>query len=191
LRPSILPDGRSLNQLEWRRVRRVRQGEGLMTIAMIVRRKIADVVTAQESDDFLAVADKLTEHAAEALVVLNGDGGLAGIISEQDLVRGFARRRGKVDGVLARDLMTVKVFVCGTADSEIQVMNYMLEKGVRHMPVVEGGKVLGIVSLTEAVRHRLSKINQLFHEMERETDHEKRNGLFTQHLKSRRGPRST
>ena len=161
-----------------------------MSAGMIVKRKIAEVATVRESDTFLEVADNLTEHGIEAVVVLDATGGLAGIITEQDLVRGFARRHGKVDGVLARDLMTRKVFICAPGDTELLVMNYMLEKGVRHMPVVEGETVLGMVSLSEAVRHRLSKINLLFHEMEQEPDHEKRAGLFTKHLKTRRGPKA-
>lgn len=160
-----------------------------MTVGLIISRKIADIVTAQESDDFLTVADKLTEHACEAMVVLNTLGGLAGIISEQDLVRGFSRRRGDITGVLARDLMTRTVFVCSPHETELQVMNYMLEKGIRHMPVVDGETVLGVVSITDAVRERLSKIHMLFHEMENEEDHEKRLGLFTKHLKTRRGPK--
>ena len=161
-----------------------------MTVELILKHNISESISAKETDDFLTVAKKLSENNATAVIVLDPSGGLSRLITEHDLVRAFAKSEGNTSAVSARDMMTKKVFVCSPGDTEIQLMYYMLQKGVRHMPVVESGKVLGIVSLSEAVRHRLLKINLLFEKMVKETDDGKRIGHFTKHLLSRRQPKA-
>lgn len=158
-----------------------------MTVAAIVKHRLSAVLSTSEDENLLAVAHKLSQHRIGALVVLNRSGGLAGIISEADLVRALSRYGLMVGSVAVRDVMTREVHSCSPRDTEIDVMSVMAEKQIRHMPVLDGERVVGLVSLSDAVRHRLIKIRELTQEVEEEGDAERRLGLFTRHLKRRIG----
>lgn len=160
-----------------------------MTVASIIKHKLSGLISAGEHDTFLSLAEKLACRSIGALVVLNSEGGLAGIISERDLVRAIAKHQAAALAHTARDMMTKTVFVCSPEETEIQVMLYMLEKRIRHMPVVDGGKVVGMVSLGDAVKHRLVQIGRLLKEVDQEPNSEKRLGLFSRHLASRSEPK--
>lgn len=161
-----------------------------MTVAAIIRHKLSAIVVAGEADSFQTIADQLAQNDIGAVVVLGEGGKLSGIISERDLVRAVAKRKEAVFASTARDLMTRKVYVCAPEETEIQIMKYMLEKRIRHMPVVSEGRVVGMVSLADAVRYRLVRIKHLFDEVAQEPDEGRRLGIFTQHLKQRDEPKS-
>lgn len=160
-----------------------------MTVAGIIKHRLSPVITATELDDFQSLSEKLALHNIGALIVLDSVGGLGGIVSERDLVRAVAERKQAVFAATARDMMTKKVFVCTPDESDTQVMLYMVDKHIRHMPVVEDGKVVGMVSLADAVRHRLIKIRHLFEEVSEEDDSDKRLGIFSQHLRTKPEPK--
>lgn len=162
-----------------------------MTVSAIVKHNLSAVITAGEAEEFQSIADKLSRHNIGVVVVLGETGKLAGIVSERDLVRAVAKRKASVFADTAKDLMTKKVYVCSPQETEIQVMKYMLDKHIRHMPVVDEGKVVGMVSLADAVRYRLIRIRHLFEEAGQEPDKDRRLGIFTQHLKHRHEPKAT
>lgn len=151
--------------------------------------KLSTVFTAHEDDGFIVLSEKLSRHGIGALVILDKTGGLAGIISERDMMRAVARSGSDVFAFLAKDIMTRDVYVCEPHDTELQVMRHMLEKRIRHMPVMEKGKVIGMVSLGEAIKSRLIEIGQILFEGGPETGQSHRHGSFTKHLHSRLGTR--
>lgn len=160
-----------------------------MTVNAIIKRKLTGVISAAEDDDVASLAGKLARHNVGILIILKEAGGLAGVVSERDIVRALARHKAGVLSQTARDVMTRKVFVCTPEESELQVMTYMLEKHIRHMPVIEDGKVTGMVSLADAVKQRLTKIGHLIRDVAEEGDGERRLGIFSRHLKERKGPK--
>ena len=159
-----------------------------MTVRAIIRHKLTGLITADEHEVFLTLAERLSRHDIGVLVVLDLAGGLLGIISERDLVRGFSVHGANIMAHTARDLMTRKVLVCEPGDTEQQVMARMVERHIRHMPVVEEGRVVGVVSLGDLVKHRLGKLGHRLGEETRPVT-ESSFGSFSRHLGSRSGPK--
>jgi CBS domain-containing protein len=97
-----------------------------------------------------------------AAVILGADRRIAGIISERDIVRVLAERgAGALDEPVSQT-MTRKVETCNESKTVSSLMERMTSGKFRHMPVVDRGRVVGIVSIGDIVKHRL-------HEMERES----------------------
>lgn len=128
-----------------------------MTISTIIKQKTTDLITAGEHEPFLTLAERLTRHDIGVLVVLDHAGAILGIVSERDLVRAIATHKTAALAHTARDVMTKKVLVCTPQHTESQVMATMVDAHIRHMPVVENGRVVGLVSLGDAVKQRLGK----------------------------------
>lgn len=129
-----------------------------MTINAIIKQKITGIISADEHEPFLTLAERLARHDIGVLVVLDVAGGLLGVVSERDLVRAIATHKSAALAHSARDVMTNKVIVCTPEQTEMQVISTMLEKHIRHMPVVENGRVVGLVSLGDAVKQRMRKL---------------------------------
>ena len=133
-----------------------------MTLEIILATKGRDVHTIEPTATLEAAARVLTEKAIGALVVLGPDRRVIGILSERDIVRALAARGA---GVLAQPLsqvMTRKVVTCGLSETVGGIMERMTTGKFRHVPVVEQGELVGIVSIGDVVKHRLM-------EMERES----------------------
>jgi CBS domain-containing protein len=92
-------------------------------------------------------------------VVISQDGTtVLGLISERDIVHGLAEHGPWLLGMRASQVMTEKVITCTPEDSITNVMAQMTRNRVRQVPVVEGGKLRGIVSLGDVVKHRLDEL---------------------------------
>lgn len=100
----------------------------------------------------------LSEKRVGALVVLGAGGGLDGILSERDIVRDLGRRGP--DALLGKvqDLMTDKVVECSPADTAVSVLEKMSAGRFRHMPVVENGKMVGLISIGDVVKARIDEV---------------------------------
>ena len=129
-----------------------------MTISTIIKQKTTDLITAGEHEPFLTLAERLTMHGIGVLVVLDHAGAILGIVSERDLVRAIATHKSAALAHTARDVMTKEVIVCTPQQTESQVMTTMVDAHIRHMPVVENGRVVGLVSLGDAVKQRFGKL---------------------------------
>lgn len=133
-----------------------------MNVRQIIRMKGSTDVAHIAPDATIAEATQiLAEKRYGALLVLDGEGRVAGILSERDIVRGLGERGAKALELRVSDLMTAKVISCGPNDSAVSVMTRMTEGRFRHMPVVEGGKLGGLLSIGDVVKARI-------HEMESE-----------------------
>jgi CBS domain-containing protein len=136
-----------------------------MAVAHILRHKGSDVVTVSPSDSVQTIVDTLARHRIGAVLVLDGQGGISGIVSERDVVRAMA---GDAAGVLkktAKDIMTVKVRTCQPSDSEADLMQLMTENRIRHLPVVANGRLAGMVSIGDVVKLRMELIEREAEEM--------------------------
>ncbi|MCB1435285.1 MAG: CBS domain-containing protein, partial [Alphaproteobacteria bacterium] len=107
-----------------------------MAVVHILKQKGSDVVTVKPSDTVQTIVDLLARHRIGAVVVIDAKGGIAGIVSERDVVRAMA---GNASGVLAKtasDIMTAKVRTCGLGDTESDLIALMTENRIRHLPVM-------------------------------------------------------
>lgn len=96
-----------------------------MTVSAIVKRNPAVLGIVGEDEDLQQVAARLADPDTSAVVVLDEGGGLAGIISEQDMVHALAAQGPAFAAMTARDVMTTDVITCSPRDSEMSVMARM------------------------------------------------------------------
>lgn len=129
-----------------------------MAVAHILRQKGAAVVTVAPGDSVQSIVDILARHRIGAVVVVDPQGDIAGIVSERDVVRAMAGDAAGVVRKTAKDIMTAKVRTCTPADSEADLMQMMTEGRIRHLPVVGNGKLAGMVSIGDLVKFRIEQM---------------------------------
>jgi CBS domain-containing protein len=134
-----------------------------MNVSSILAAKGGDVITIEPTATIAAAAALLTEKRIGALVIVGAGGRVAGILSERDIVHTLAKRgRQALDEPLSQ-AMTREVATCGPDDEITSLMERMTDGKFRHMPVIDGGKLAGIVSIGDIVKQRVD-------EMERESE---------------------
>lgn len=131
-----------------------------------------DVITVREGTPFRDVVDLLVEHRISGVPVVDAEGHLRGLVTEADLmskeafdlrgrrplaavaelISGTSRWAGKATGLTAGDVMTDKVAVVGPSEHVRHAARRMLELGVKRLPVVEGERLVGIVSRQDLLR---------------------------------------
>jgi CBS domain-containing protein len=105
------------------------------------------------------VAD-LARHRVGALVVSPDGRQIEGIVSERDVVQSLSKLRiGLLDEKVA-SIMSTSVRVCTTTDDVESIMNLMTEHRIRHVPVVEGGLLCGIISIGDVVKSRIGELEK-------------------------------
>ena len=122
-----------------------------MTIASLLAKKGVKVVTIGPRDTIREALRRLAEHNIGALVVVDGQGGLVGIVSERDIVRALVRTEAILVEPIAA-IMTRDVIIGTPQDDLVAVGNTMTEHRFRHLPIVEGGRLVGIVSVGDVVK---------------------------------------
>ena len=110
-------------------------------------------------DDTLSTAVKvLADKHIGALLVTNAEGALVGILSERDIVRKLAATPGQTLPQTVGENMTSKVQTCGLDDEIVDVLKTMTEGRFRHIPVVEDGKLCGMLTIGDVVNYRLLEL---------------------------------
>ncbi|OCW58813.1 CBS domain-containing protein [Hoeflea olei] len=131
-----------------------------MTVKQILDEKGRDVVTVRPSMGTEEAIRFLADNKIGAVVVTDGSGRIAGILSERDIVRAVAARGVQALASEISEIMTSKVTTCGEQHSINQVMELMTNGRFRHLPVEEGGKLVGIISIGDVVRRRIEDIER-------------------------------
>lgn len=126
-----------------------------MKISDVLRSKGSDVVTASPDDTVADLLTLLADHGIGAVVVSSGGGAVDGIVSERDVVRHLHRAgTGILDGPVSA-IMTAEVHTCTAHDEVSDLESRMTERRIRHVPVVEEGRLVAIVSIGDVVKHRI------------------------------------
>ncbi len=126
-----------------------------MGIALILAQKGADIVSISPERTMREAADVLHRHKIGAIMVLGTDSSLLGILSERDIVSALAREGGNaLDNPVSRH-MTARVQTASEDDTIESTMEQMTNGRFRHLPVLRNGRVIGIVSIGDIVKHRL------------------------------------
>jgi CBS domain-containing protein len=126
-----------------------------MNVNSILQIKGASVVTIEPTATLSAATAKLAEKKIGALVVTGAEGRIVGILSERDVVRAIAGGGERAMKTPLTEVMTRKVVTCRANDTITSIMEQMTAGKFRHLPVVEEGKLAGIVSIGDVVKHRL------------------------------------
>jgi len=129
-----------------------------MYVETILRKKGDTVVTVEPDCLVSQAAQTLHEKRIGAALVLDAAGAIAGVLSERDIVRGVALNREACLSMTVKELMTRPVITCSPGDSIEQIMELMTERRVRHLPVMDDGMLIGIISIGDVVKQRISEI---------------------------------
>jgi CBS domain-containing protein len=128
-----------------------------MTIESILRRKGTDVTTIAPEASIKRAADWLRAKNIGALVVTS-ENAVLGLISEREIVHAFSRYGETAGSISVKEIMQCGVPSVSPDESVNRVMNLMTHHRVRHMPVLRDGKLAGIVSIGDVVKHRLEDL---------------------------------
>jgi CBS domain-containing protein len=129
-----------------------------MRITDVLRRKGDRVVTIAPDASVRDLLLALDRHRIGALVVSTGEGAVDGIVSERDVVRCLHRDGAAILDEPVSAIMTQVVHTCAPEDSLEDLMVMMTDKRVRHIPVLVDGRLHGIVSIGDVVKHRIEEL---------------------------------
>jgi len=129
-----------------------------MTVKALLSRKGRDVVTIAPAATLSEAAKLLAERRIGAVVVTGADHRVAGILSERDIVRALGQRGASALDENVAAVMTRKVTTCNEADTVVAIMERMTTGKFRHVPVVDQGRLIGVISIGDVVKHRVEEI---------------------------------
>ena len=129
-----------------------------MLIAHVVREKGATIHTLEAEATLEQAAKELHVRKVGALVVTGADGALMGVLSERDIVREVAKRGAcclaeRVSSAMSRDVITA-----APHETVDEGLGRMTDRRIRHLPVLADGRLVGIVSIGDLVKHRIAAV---------------------------------
>lgn len=128
-----------------------------MLVAHILRDKGGSVHTISAEATLCEAARELTARRVGAVVVLSDTGELAGVLSERDIVRQTARRGVSALNEPVAAAMTREVITASPTETIDQALERMSDRRIRHLPVVEGARLIGIVSIGDLVARKIEE----------------------------------
>ena len=114
-----------------------------MRVADLLRTKGSEVATVPPKVSVTGLLEDLARHNVGALVVVDESGTLVGIVSERDVVRRLNERGAELLTAPVSEIMTTEVVTCGADEGVDSLAEIMTERRIRHMPVVEDGRLIG------------------------------------------------
>ncbi len=129
-----------------------------MRVIGVLKGKGSEVATIGPDQTLLSAAAELGQRRIGALVVTGADGSVVGIVSERDIVASIAKGGAASLQRPISEVMTVDVITCSPNDTMEQLMSAMTEQRIRHLPVVDDGALVGIVSIGDVVKRRVGEI---------------------------------
>jgi CBS domain-containing protein len=131
--------------------------ERTMIVANILKTKGSHVVSVAPTDTIVEVCSILIREGIGAAVVRDAAGRVVGLLGERDIVRAVARNGEAALQFTAESVMMRDVTFCAPSDTVETVMQRMTDRRVRHLPAIERGQLMGIVSIGDVVKHRLAE----------------------------------
>ena len=128
-----------------------------MKVAEVLKSNRQVLARCTPEEPILVIAERLHSLNIGAMPVCGANKALIGVISERDLVRGFARNGAKLTERYVRDLMTREVVTCGPDDTMAEAERLMNKHRIRHLPVVDGGMLVGMLSIRDVTDWRLQE----------------------------------
>jgi CBS domain-containing protein len=137
-----------------------------MSLKTILAAKGGNIICVEPTADLAAAATLLSKHRIGALVVLDAGGRLVGILSERDIVRMMSDRGSAALRLRVAQVMTRKVSTCDVNDSIGSVMDRMTKGKFRHMPVLDNGRIAGLVSIGDVLKLHIESLGEQVHQLE-------------------------
>lgn len=129
-----------------------------MNVEQLLGDKGHDVVSVQPHRTLAEAIGILSERRIGAVAVMGADGALIGILSERDIIRTLGQSGASALESPVSRAMTAKVVTCRAQTTVDELMEIMTTGRFRHVPVVDNGRVVGIVSIGDVVKHRVAAI---------------------------------
>lgn len=127
-----------------------------MSVAQILREKGNNIISVNEDATVSEVLDILKQHRIGAVMVLKDDD-VCGVLSERDIVRALPEKGAALLNEQVNGLMTHDVVFCSPSDSVESIMALMTENRIRHLPVQDNGKLVGVITIGDVVKHRIAE----------------------------------
>jgi CBS domain-containing protein len=128
-----------------------------MTIAVIMQTRNGAVHTATPDESVAAVAARLSEQRIGAVPVIENDG-VAGIFSERDIIYGLAKYGAAMLEKTVGEVMTAPAITVTGDTAIMSALSLMTKRRIRHLPVVESGRLIGLISIGDLVKHRIEMV---------------------------------
>ena len=129
-----------------------------MNVETILKTKGRDVITIRPDATVAAAARDLQQRSIGAIVVVDDKDAVSGILSERDVVHTLAKIGPASLSLPVSEVMTRRLYTCKLTDTIHDLMALMTAQRIRHLPVVEKGKLCGIVSIGDVVKYRLEEV---------------------------------
>ncbi len=129
-----------------------------MLVMQIFKMKSDRIITVPPDITIAEATDVLKRENIGAVMVTDDDGELCGILSERDIVRAMSESGPKLFGLKVDALMTSEVVTCSPNDPVHEIMKKLTTGRFRHVPVLDGGKLVGIISIGDVVKSRLDEL---------------------------------
>lgn len=129
-----------------------------MRVADVLKGKGNAIKTIDPTATMKELAERLRAEDVGAMVVGSGRGDFQGIITERDVVRGFAAYGQALETLRVSDFMSRKVVTCSPDDAISAVARIMTERRIRHLPVHDGAGLVGIVSIGDVLKRRIDEV---------------------------------
>lgn len=127
----------------------------MTVVASVLKQKGPEIISVPATATVPEIADIITARRIGAVLVLTSEGGLAGIVSERDVVKALAAHRAEMLTMTAEDIMTRSVTTARPNVTLDEALSIMDAGYFRHLPVVDDGKLLGIISIRDVVKAQL------------------------------------
>lgn len=129
-----------------------------MIVADILKKKGSSVTMVRPDETALSLSERLRAERIGAAIVSADSHSIDGIVSERDIAYGLAAHASRLPTVLVESLMTKVVVVCSPDDPINDVMGVMTQKRIRHLPVKDGDDLVGLISIGDVLKLRLSEM---------------------------------
>jgi CBS domain-containing protein len=129
--------------------------EKRVTVRAILKGKGAAVVTAVPGETLHRISQLIAEYRIGAVLILDADGRPGGIVSERDIVNAISAHGAGALAMSAAEAMSRNILTCRPDNSADEILAVMTHSRVRHLPVMEDGQMVGIVSIGDVVKRKL------------------------------------
>jgi CBS domain-containing protein len=131
-----------------------------MKVKSILAAKGGGIICIEPSADLATAAKLLSKHRIGVVVIRGAGDRLAGILSERDIVRAVAEHGAAALTMPVGQVMTREVATCGEDDTCASIMEQMTQRKFRHLPVMNKGEMVGLISIGDVVKQRVVEIEQ-------------------------------
>jgi CBS domain-containing protein len=129
-----------------------------MILADLLRQRSNEVFKIKAADCIADAASELTNRKIGALLVEDDSGKIVGILSERDIVGGMGPHGADLHDVAVSELMTTNIVKCAPKDTVLEAMAMMTDRRIRHLPVFDGEDLVGLISVGDLVKCRISEV---------------------------------